>query len=97
MNQPRRIMPLPLGGGEHGLPYSRGLMARSLMATASPPTGRTRSRAASATTSASVARDVVDLGRLEALAVEILGEDEGSEAIRRLRRYQSCASSTCRS
>ena len=32
MNEPRRINPLPLGGGELGLPYSRGLMARSLMA-----------------------------------------------------------------
>ena len=31
MTHPRRIMPLPLGG-EHGLPYSRGLMARALMA-----------------------------------------------------------------
>ena len=32
MNEPRRIKPLPLGGDELGLPYSRGLMARSLMA-----------------------------------------------------------------
>ena len=32
MSEPRRIMPLPLGGDELGLPYSRGLMARSLMA-----------------------------------------------------------------
>ena len=36
MSQPRRIMPLPLGG-EHGLPYSRGLMARALMAVGVPP------------------------------------------------------------
>ena len=35
MSQPRRIMPLPLGG-EHGLPYSRGLMARALMAVGIP-------------------------------------------------------------
>ncbi len=36
MTQPRRIMPLPLGG-EHGLPYSRGLMARALMAVGVAP------------------------------------------------------------
>ena len=36
MSQPRRIMPLPLGG-EHGLPYSRGLMARALMAVGVAP------------------------------------------------------------
>jgi len=31
---------------------------------------------------------VVELGRLETLAVEILGEVEGTEALRQLRRYQ---------
>ena len=36
MTEPRRIMPLPLGG-EHGLPYSRGLMARALMAVGVAP------------------------------------------------------------
>src|SRR5207253_3675270 len=36
VSQPRRIMPLPLGG-EHGLPYSRGLMARALMAVGVAP------------------------------------------------------------
>ena len=36
MSEPRRIMPLPLGG-EHGLPYSRGLMARALMAVGVAP------------------------------------------------------------
>ena len=35
MSEVRRIMPLPLGG-EHGLPYSRGLMARALMAVGVP-------------------------------------------------------------
>jgi 2-phosphoglycerate kinase len=86
MTQPRRVMPLPLGG-EHGLPYSRGLMARSLMA-----------MGVAADRAYTLARrvgddlgergsDVVDLGRLEALAVEILGEEEGGEAARQLRRY----------
>jgi 2-phosphoglycerate kinase len=33
--------------------------------------------------------EVVELGRLEALAVESLGEVEGREAVRQLRRYQA--------
>ncbi len=88
MNEPRRIMPLPLGGGELGLPYSRGLMARSLMAAgvaghrayalASRVHDELRERG----------RDRIELERLEALAVEVLGEEEGRESIQRLRRYQ---------
>jgi 2-phosphoglycerate kinase len=83
----RRIMPLPLGG-ELGLPYSRGLTARALMAT-----GVRADRAYA------LARrwgdDLrtrggreVELDRLEALAVEMLGEVEGCAAVQRLRRYQ---------
>ncbi len=52
-----------------------------------PDTVRTRSRAASTTTSATAARRI-ELERLEALAVEVLGEQEGRESIQRLRRYQ---------
>src|SRR5689334_16238776 len=80
-------MPLPLGG-ELGLPYSRGLTARALMAT-----GVRADRAYA------LARrwgdDLrtrggreVELDRLEALAVEMLGEAEGCGAVQRLRRYQ---------
>ena len=88
MTEPRRIMPLPLGGGELGLPYSRGLMARSLMAA-----GVSAYRAyalASRVGDDLAARGggSVELERLEELAVEILGEDEGRRAMLRLRRYQ---------
>ena len=87
MTQPRRIMPLPLGG-EHGLPYSRGLMARALMAV-----GVAADRAYSLARRvgddlASRGSDVVELDRLECLAIEKLGEVEGREALRQLRRYQ---------
>jgi 2-phosphoglycerate kinase len=88
MNEPRRINPLPLGGGELGLPYSRGLMARSLMAAgvaghrayalASRVHDELRERG----------RGEIELERLEELAVEVLGEEEGRDSIRRLRRYQ---------
>jgi 2-phosphoglycerate kinase len=87
MTEPRRIMPLPLGG-EHGLPYSRGLMARALMAVGVAPE---RAYALARRVGGDVderGSDVVELGRLEALAVEILGEVEGTEALRQLRRYQ---------
>ena len=79
-------MPLPLGG-EHGLPYSRGLMARALMAVGVPAD---RAYALARTVGHDLASrnsEVVELDRLESLAVESLGEAEGSEAVRQLRRY----------
>jgi 2-phosphoglycerate kinase len=87
MNAPRRIMPLPLGGGEHGLPYSRGLMARSLMAA-----GVAAHRAYALATRvgdelAERGAEGIEIERLEELAVDVLGEAEGRESIKRLRRY----------
>lgn len=87
MSQPRRIMPLPLGG-EHGLPYSRGLMARALMAVG-VPADRAYALARRAGDDLAVnGSTVVDFDRLAVLAGEILGEEEGSAAMHRLRRYQ---------
>ena len=65
-------MPLPLGGGELGLPYSRGLMARSLMAA-----GIAAHRAYALATRvgdelAERGAEEIELGRLEAHAA-ILG------------------------
>ena len=87
MTQPRRITPLPLGG-EQGLPYSRGLMARALMAV-----GVAADRAYALARRVgdeleSRGSETVDLERLAVLAVETLGEVEGTEAVRQLRRYQ---------
>jgi 2-phosphoglycerate kinase len=88
MNEPRRIMPLPLGGGELGLPYSRGLMARSLMATGL--TGHRAYALASRVGDELIERGLqqIEIERLEVLAVEVLGEEEGRESIQRLRRFQ---------
>src|SRR5690348_11263132 len=86
MSQPRRIMPLPLGG-EHGLPYSRGLMARALMAVGVVPDRAYSLARRVGDDLAARGSDAVELGRLEALAVESLGEVEGREAVRQLRRY----------
>jgi 2-phosphoglycerate kinase len=87
MSEARRIMPLPLGG-EHGLPYSRGLMARALMAVGVPPDRAYALARRLGDDLASRGSETVELDRLEALAVESLGEVEGSEAVRQLRRYQ---------
>ena len=89
MNAPRRIMPLPLGGADLGLPYSRGLMARSLMAA-----GVAGHRAYALATRVGDelierGRGDIELERLEALAVDVLGEEEARETIQRLRRYQA--------
>jgi 2-phosphoglycerate kinase len=88
MNEPRRIMPLPLGGGELGLPYSRGLMARSLMAAG--VAGYRAYALASRVSDELIERGLrrIEIERLESLAVEVLGEKEGRESIQRLRRYQ---------
>jgi 2-phosphoglycerate kinase len=84
---PRRIMPLPLGD-DLGLPYSRGLMARALMATGVPADRAYALARRVGDDLLSRGRGSVELDRLEGLAVEILGEQEGSEVVQRLRRYQ---------
>jgi 2-phosphoglycerate kinase len=82
----RHSEPLPLGG-EEGPPYSKGLMARALMATG-----------VGAVSAYELARQIeldldssglqtVTLERVEELAVELLGEEWGRRAIQRLRRY----------
>jgi 2-phosphoglycerate kinase len=87
VSEARRIMPLPLGG-EHGLPYSRGLMARALMAVGVPPDRAYALARRVGDDLAGRGSDVVELDRLEALAIESLGDVEGGEAVRQLRRYQ---------
>jgi 2-phosphoglycerate kinase len=87
VSHPRRIMPLPLGG-EYGLPYSRGLMARALMAVGVAPDRAYGLARRVGDDLASRGTDTVELDRLESHAVESLGEVEGREALRQLRRYQ---------
>jgi 2-phosphoglycerate kinase len=87
MSQPRRIMPLPLGG-EHGLPYSRGLMARALMAVGVAPDRAYSLARRVGDDLASRGTETVEVDRLLEHAIETLGEVEGREALRQLRRYQ---------
>src|SRR5512133_1655524 len=86
MNQPRHSEPLPLGTPEH--PYSKGLMARALVAVG-VPLGRAYELAKRIDQDlADRGEQTVELERVEELAIEVLGEEQGSEAIRRLRRFR---------
>jgi 2-phosphoglycerate kinase len=86
MTQRRRDEPLHFGG--EGLPYSKGMMARALTAVGVSPLRAyelalhaeqdLRRRGASA----------IDLERLHELAVAILGDEDGTRAVSRLRRYR---------
>ena len=87
MTERRHRQPLPLGG-EDGLPFSKGLMARALIAT-----GLSADRAyelAMAVEADLAARDrpATTMERLEEMALETLGPEEGATAMQRLRRYR---------
>jgi 2-phosphoglycerate kinase len=86
VSHPRRTEPLPLGSAEQ--PYSKGLMARALVAVG-VPLGRAYELAKR------VDQDLVErneqsteLERVEELAVGVLGEEDGSRAVRRLRQFR---------
>ncbi|MGE5690833.1 MAG: hypothetical protein ACM33B_09795 [Pseudomonadota bacterium] len=86
MTQPRRRDPLPLGG-DQGLPYSKGVMARALIATglAPLPAYELAHRIEADLRARGV--ETVDLDRVSELAVETLGPDAAATTIGRLRRY----------
>src|SRR5581483_229508 len=87
MTERRRADPLPLGGD--GLPYSKGLMARALIS-AGVPAERAYELAVRVESDLILRGETqVELDRLEELAQAVLGENEGSQALRRLRRYET--------
>ena len=86
MSHARHSEPLPLGTPDH--PYSKGLMARALVAVG-VPLGRAYELAKRIDQDlVERAEQSVELDRVEELALEVLGEEEGSEALRRLRRFR---------
>ena len=88
MTEPRHADPLPLGG-RGGLPYSKGLMARALMA-AGVRADRAYELALRVQDDLTErGESTVEIDRLEELAHEVLGENEGAQAVRRLRRHES--------
>jgi 2-phosphoglycerate kinase len=87
MTDRRFRQPLPLGG-EDGLPFSKGLMARSLVAAGFRADRAYELALALEADLAKSDRQSVSLERLEELAHESLGPEAGAVAMRRLRRYQ---------
>lgn len=85
MTQRRHADPLPLGG--EGLPYSKGLMARALIVVGVSAESAFRLARRIEADLAESGQPAAELDRVQELAVEILGEVEGEEAVRRLRRY----------
>ncbi len=86
MSHPRHAEPLPLGTADQ--PYSKGLMARALVAVG-VPFGRAYDLAKRIDQDLlDRAEQSIELERVEELAVEVLGEVEGSEAVHRLRRFR---------
>jgi 2-phosphoglycerate kinase len=86
MSHPRHAEPLPLGNDQQ--PYSKGLMARALVAVG-VPIGRAYELAKHIEQDlAGRNEESVELDRFEQLAMEVLGEPEGSRALDRLRRFQ---------
>lgn len=88
MTERRLGDPLPLGGGG-GLPYSRGLMARALMAAGVSAVRAYELAQRVQLDLAARSEETIDLDRLEELAHDVLGENEGAQAVRRLRRYDA--------
>jgi len=88
VTEPRRGSdPLPLGG-EHGLPYSKGMMARALMAVGVEPQRAYELAVRIEHDLAARGADVADVERIDELAAEILGQEEGAGAVRQLRRFR---------
>jgi 2-phosphoglycerate kinase len=86
VSHPRHFEPLPLGTPDQ--PYSKGLMARALVAVG-VPLGRAYELAKRIDQYLfDRGEQSIELEQVQELAVEILGEEEGSEAVRRLRRFR---------
>ncbi|HEY2935072.1 MAG TPA: hypothetical protein VGJ25_00645 [Gaiellaceae bacterium] len=85
MTEPRR--PLPLGT-EDGLPFSKGVMARTLMATGVPAMRAYELAVRLETDLRERGGQTIDLDRLQELAAEVLGAEEGERTARRLRRIE---------
>jgi len=84
MKEKRRGEPLPLGDDE--LPYSKGLMARALIAVGVPADQAYQLARRLELEVAERGEHAVELERFELVAREVLGEQEGERAAGRLRR-----------
>jgi 2-phosphoglycerate kinase len=87
MSDRRYRQPLPLGG-EDGLPFSKGLMARSLIAAGLPADRAYELAIAIEDDLTASERQSTTLERIEEVALQRLGQEAGATAMQRLRRYR---------
>ena len=87
MTDRRHRRPLPLGG-EDGLPFSKGLLARSLAATGISTDRAYELALAAEADIAQGGLESISFERLGELAREKLGEEDGATTMRRLHRFQ---------
>jgi len=85
MNHRRHIDPLPLGTEDQ--PYSKGLMARALVAVGVPGVRAYELARRIDKDLEQHDEQTVGLERLEELAIEVLGEEQGADTMRRLRQF----------
>jgi 2-phosphoglycerate kinase len=86
MRQPRRFEPLPLGTVDQ--PFSKGLMARALIAVGVRPVRAHELARRMDRDLDGRGADRLEVARFEELMLETLGEEEGGDALRRLRRAE---------
>jgi len=84
MTQPRDGEPLPLGNAS--LPYSKGMMARALIAVGVPGDDAYQLARRIELDLAEAGEPAVTVERFEVLAQEVLGDAQGERAVTRLRR-----------
>ena len=83
----RRMLPLT-SGQQDGLPYSKGVMARALMATGIPATLAYELAVRVEHDLRESGAQAVDLDRLQEIASDLLGAEAGKRTARRLRRFE---------
>jgi 2-phosphoglycerate kinase len=83
----RRFDPLPLGG-DHGLPYSKGLMARALIAVGLKPERAYEVASRIEVSVAGSGQAAADFERVEACVIDTLGPQDGRAIVDRLERYR---------
>lgn len=77
---------------DSGLPYSKGLMAQSLMAAGLPPSRSYRHAKRIDELLRDRAENEIPVGDLRALAERVLAQEEGEEAVQRFRQWQRLGS-----
>jgi len=87
VTQPRHTEPVPLGGVGNP-PYSKGLMARALMAVGVPAVRAYETARRIDKDIDARGADGTDLERVAVILVDVLGAVEGIEAMRRLTSYR---------